>query len=285
MEAKPFPDVPPLGPEAFQAVAGLVYRHTGIRLAQGKEYFVAGRLGKLLRDLGCSRWEELPERVAASPSSVRDALIQAVVTPETRFFRDEVPFEALREHIAPEVCRGRPGPVRLRVWSAGCSTGQEPYSIVMCLWDTVESGRIDLEVVGTDISRAALVRAREGVYEPWELQRGLDAERMARYFESVGGGRARVRSELRARVRFQRANLVSDPPPPGGFQVVFCRNVGIYFDRESKRRLLSGLVRALVPGGYLFLGGTESLHPPFPGLRPVRRGRALCYRNEREEAP
>ena len=285
MEAKPFPDVPPLDPAAFQAVAGLVYRHTGIRLAQGKEYFVAGRLGKLLRDLGCSRWEELPERVAASPSSVRDALIQAVVTPETRFFRDEVPFEALREHIAPELCRGRPRPARLRVWSAGCSTGQEPYSIIMCLWDAVESGQIDLEVVGTDISRAALARAREGVYEPWELQRGLDAGRMARYFEPAGCGRARVRPELRARVRFHRANLVSDPPPPGGFQVVFCRNVGIYFDRESKRRLLTGLVRALTPGGYLFLGGTESLYPPFPGLRSVRLGRALCYRNEREEAP
>ncbi len=285
MEARAFPDVPPLDPAAFQAVAGLVYRHTGIRLARGKEYFVVGRLGGLLRALGCSRWDELPERVAASPASVRDALIQAVVTPETRFFRDEVPFEALREHVVAQRCRGRPRPVRLRVWSAGCSTGQEPYSIVMCLWDAVESGQVDLEVVGTDISRAALERAREGVYEPWELQRGLDAVRRARYFEPVGRGRARVRRELRARVRFHRANLVSDPPPPGGFHVVFCRNVGIYFDRESKRRLLTGLVRALVPGGYLFLGGTESLYPPFPGLRPVRLGRALCYRNETEESP
>ena len=271
---------PPLDDDAYEGVARLVYEHTGIRLGPGKEYFVTGRLAGLLRELGCARWSELPLRVREGPREVKEALIHAVVTPETRFFRDGAPFRVLRSQIVPGLLgRGRG---RVRVWSAGCSTGQEPYSIVMALWDLVEAGVLDLEVVATDISSAALSRAREGVFEPWELRRGLDAEALARYFEPAGRGRARVRPGIRRRVRFERRNLVDDPPPEGRFHVTFYRNVGIYFDRRVKAAVYRKILRSLVPGGFLFLGGTETLFPAVPGLEPVYLGRALAYRRAGE---
>ncbi len=281
MDAAARAEPPPLDGDAYEGIARLVYEHTGIRLGPSKEYFVTGRLSGLLRELGCARWSELPQRVREGSREVREALIHAVVTPETRFFRDEAPFRALRRDVVPGLL-GR-GPVR--IWSAGCSTGQEPYSIVMALWDLVEAGELDLEVVATDISAAALSRAREGVFEPWELRRGLDAATLARYFEPAGRGRARVRPGIRQRVRFERRNLVHDPPPEGRFDVTFCRNVGIYFDRRAKRAVHRKILRALVPGGFLFLGGAETLFPAVPGLEPVYFGRALAYRRIAEAAP
>ena len=271
---------PPLDDEAYEGIARLVYEHTGIRLGPSREYFVTGRLAGLLRELGCARWSELPRRVREGPREVREALIHAVVTPETRFFRDGAPFRALRRDVVPGLLgRGRG---RVRIWSAGCSTGQEPYSIVMALWDLVEAGDLDLDVVATDISAAALSRAREGVFEPWELRRGLDAAALARYFEPAGRGRARVRPAIRQRVRFERRNLVDDPAPEGRFHVTFYRNVGIYFDRRAREAVYRKILRALVPRGFLFLGGTETLFPAVPGFEPLYFGRALAYRRTGE---
>lgn len=268
-----------LDPETFARIADLIFSHTGIRLGPGKAYFVVGRLAGLYRSLGCRGWDELPSRFerARAPALV-DTLVHAVVTPETSFFRDDLPFRALRQRIVPEVAAGAGRPVPVRVWSAGCSTGQEPYSIAMSLWDLVESGRVELSVWATDISISALERAREGRYQSFELDRGLGAAARARFFEELPDGTARVRDALRSRIQFDRINLTAPIVPAASFHAVFCRNVAIYFDREGKWSLYEGLGRAVKPGGYLVLGAAETLFPGVAGFETVYFERCLLFR-------
>lgn len=281
MRPVPAPELPPLDDAALRGIADMVYRHTGIRLAASKGYFVVGRLQGLFRALGCTSWGELPGRVETDPRGV-ESLVQSVVTGETSFFRDEAPFLALREKIVPELVKGLPRPAPFRVWSAGCSTGQEPYSIVMALWDRVQRGELDVQVWATDISAASLAKAREGLYEPLELRRGLDSETRRRFFTEEPGGLARVRDEIRRRVRFEPLNLLQGAPRER-FHAVYCRNVAIYFDRQGKERLYAAVGSAVVPGGYLVLGAAETLFPGVPGFETVYFGRCLLYRRQVRE--
>lgn len=281
MRQVPAPELPPLDDAALRGIADMVYRHTGIRLAASKGYFVVGRLQGLFRALRCTSWGELPGRVEADPRGV-ETLVQSVVTGETSFFRDEAPFLALREKIVPELVKGLPRPAPFRVWSAGCSTGQEPYSIAMALWDRVERGELDVQVWATDISAASLAKAREGLYEPLELRRGLDPETRRKFFDEQPGGLARVREAIRRRVRFEPFNLLRGVPRER-FHAVYCRNVAIYFDREGKERLYGAVGAAVVPGGYLVLGAAETLFPGVPGFETVYFGRSLLFRRQTGE--
>ena len=269
-------DPPPIDPEAVDRIAQVVYRHTGILLGQGKAYFIEGRLLGLYRELRCSAWADLPRRLEAQPDAL-DQLIQLVVTSETSFFRDTLPFRAVRELMVPELLTNTGRPARFRVWSAGCSTGQEPYSIAMALWDYVAQGQLDLEIWATDICGASLARAHTGCYLPGELRRGLDPARRSRFFLEEANGSARVREEIRSRVRFQRLNLITQAPP-GFFHAVFCRNVAIYFDREGKERVYGKAGGACLPGGYLVLGAAETLFPGVPGIEAVYFERSLLFR-------
>ncbi|MHB8765409.1 MAG: CheR family methyltransferase [Deferrisomatales bacterium] len=280
MDREPaFGELPEPDPEAYGQIAELVYHHTGIQLGPGKGYFVVGRLGRLCRALGCRGWGEFAERLRAAEGEVVDRFIRGVVTPETSFFRDEVPFRALRHEIVPRFLGGNGRPAPLRIWSAGCSTGQEPYSMVMSLWDLIAGGKLALSVWATDICEASLETARRGVYGPLQLGRGLDLEARAAFFEELPEREtARLRPEVRGAVQFERFNLARGAPRLGGFHVVFCRNVAIYFDREGKRRLYRTLAGALAPGGCLVLGGSETLFPPVPGVETLYFERSLLYR-------
>jgi chemotaxis protein methyltransferase CheR len=267
--------------DAYERIAALVHRHTGIKLTPGKAYFVMARLGGLYRSFGCDDWDELADRLERAEGTLLDRVIQAVVTPETQFYRDLLPFGALREKIAPELAPGRSRAAPLTVWSAGCSTGQEPYSILMSLWNCVERGELEVQVWATDICDAFLEQGRRGEYGPLELRRGLDQDSRVRFFEDTGGGRARVRSELRRRVRFERLNLLAERPPPGAtFSVVFCRNVAIYFDRKGKREVYRKLADAVTPGGYLVLGASETLFPGMPDFETIYFNRSLLFRRK-----
>ena len=276
--APAYEELPTPDAEAYRRIADLVYRHTGIRLGPGKKYFVVGRLGGLYRSLGCMSWGGLSTRLEAAEPPLIETLIQAVVTSETRFFRDDLPFRALVEKIVPEVTAGRPRPAPLRVWSAGCSTGQEPYSIVMALWEALERGDVELEVLATDICCTALERARRGEYQPFELNRGLPTEERWKFFEELGGGAARVREEIRQRVQFDRLNLLADRPRRRTFHVVLCRNVAIYFDRAGKDHLYRTIGSSVVPGGYAVLGAAETLYPGMPEFETVYFERSLLFR-------
>jgi len=267
---------PPIDPDALEQIAGVVYRHTGILLGPGKGYFVEVRLLSLYRELECRSWSDLPRRLEAQPEAL-DKLIQSVVTGETSFFRDELPFQALGELIVPELTAGTPAPVPFRVWCAGCSTGQEAYSVAMSLWDRVERGALNLEIWATDICQTSLARAKDGIYLPIELRRGLDPARRARFFRERPDGSAQVREDLRRRIRFQQLNLIT-AAATGRFHAVFCRNVAIYFDRDGKERVYGKAGEALLPGGYMILGASETLFPGVPGFETVYFRRSLLFR-------
>ena len=240
-------------------------------------------LGERLRATGDPDVAAYLLRVEAPGSPELQPLLDEVTIQETHFFRNPPQARALHQHVLPELVReastrGR----RVRIWSAGCSTGDEPYSIAMVLRELLPStAGWDLKVIATDISAGALAHAREGTYGPRAL-RLASPEHLARFFVPVGGGRHRVRPEVRELVEFRHGNLVLDPPPGDGLDLVLCRNVTIYFDRDTTRDLVRRLHGSLRDGGYLFLGHSETLWQVSEDFRLVTigtgEGAAFAYR-------
>ena len=264
----------------FAHVSQLVHEHAGIHLEPGKEYLVESRLTQLAREAGAPDVDTYVARLRARPTAAAvDEVVEAMTTNETSWFRDVTPFHALRDHVVPQVRATRPtGP--LRVWSAACSTGQEPYSVAMVLADP-PGGEVD--VLATDLSARALDRAREGVYSSLEMNRGLPASALVRHFERSGGG-WRVGDALRRHVRFARHNLLGAPPAWGVFDVVLLRNVLIYFDLATRVTVLDQVLRSLQPGGWLVLGAAETTVGVHEGFERVPVGGTTLYRAVRVPA-
>jgi chemotaxis protein methyltransferase CheR len=255
---------------------------TGIQLDGGKDYFVAARLEGLRQQEGDTTIADLCERARrASHGPLARRLIDAITVKETLFFRDGAPFELLRRHLLPALiarrggqAAGRPAPVR--IWSAACSTGQEVYSLAILLRELLGPHAGErVQLLGTDISGEAVARAREGVYSRFEIERGLGADQLARYFEPAGR-RWRVREDLRALARFETRNLLA-PLTLGPFDLVLCRNVAIYFDLAVRKDLFARLARTLDPGGFLLVGATESLVGVDDRFTPRRQCGAVYY--------
>jgi chemotaxis protein methyltransferase CheR len=182
-----------------------------------------------------------------------------MTTNESLFFRDSKPFDALRQRILPRLHAARPAGTSLRIWSAAASTGQEAYSIAMTAQDIAAAlpGR-GIDILGTDIAREPLQRARDGIYTQFEIQRGLPMHMLVKYFEKLDG-QWRIKPGLRDAATFREWNLLADLRPLGRFDIIFCRNVLIYFDAPTKSRVLDALARQIAPDGVLFLGGAETV--------------------------
>jgi len=241
---------------AFETIAGLVRARAGIVLGADKAYMLDTRLGGLLREHGLAGLDALAARLRG-PGSERlaAAVTEALTTNESFFFRDGKPFEHLRR-LLPRLAAARPAGHRLRILSAACSTGQEAYSIVMVSEGLGLLPR--LEVVGTDLSAEVVRRAREGAYSQFEVQRGLPVQMMVKHFRQEGT-LWRISAAMRGAVRFETGNLLTDLRLLGRFDVVFCRNVLIYFDAPTKTRVLAGLADLMAPDGALYLGGAETV--------------------------
>lgn len=247
-------------PESLALVAGLVKARAGIVLDADKAYLLETRLAPLLRRDGIASLDGLASRLrdtGRAEALARD-VVEALTTNESSFFRDGKPFEHLRGAL-PRIAAARPPGRPLRVWSAACSTGQEAYSIAMTLAELPGASAWRAEILGTDINREVLARAREGSFTQFEVQRGLPARFLAKFFKPEAGGRWRVAPELRATARFEEANLLGDVCRFGRFDVIFCRNVLIYFDAPTKARVLGALARQLAPDGALYLGAAETV--------------------------
>jgi chemotaxis protein methyltransferase CheR len=270
-------------PDELVEVARLVEELCGIVLDETKGYLVESRLGDLLEPHGCGSYRDLVRLVRAGREpELKSLLVDAITTNETLFFRDGSPFEALRHKVLPELFDrkvGSPGEGRLRVWSAACSTGQEPYSLVMLLADLLEEefASWQIEVLGTDICDAALRQAAAGVYRDVEIRRGLSDAELSRHFLREGEG-WRIRPELRRRVRFERRNLLDPFGGVGTFDLILCRNVAIYFKPDARRDLYLRMIRQLAPGGYFFTSSSESLRELDPRFEPEFHCRAVFYR-------
>ena len=264
--------------ESMSYLRELVYRRSAIVLQADKSYLIDSRLAPLAREAGLASIDELVGRIrredAGAPLVRR--VIEAMTTNETLFFRDLHPFEALRQRILPELIRARSAQRRLRIWCAAASTGQEPYSIAMTLREHFpELVGWDVKIVATDINAAVLERARAGSYRQLEVNRGLPVAMLVKYFDRQGADWV-VKPAIKDLVKFVELNLL-DAWSIGPQDIVFIRNVLIYFDVPTKRQLL-GRVRNLLPrDGFLVLGGAETTNNIDDQYQPVKIGGGVYY--------
>lgn len=251
-----------LGDTEFRFLSGFVRRHCGITMGEHKRQLLQGRLQRRLRALGLGTFEEYCRLLREDPESELDEFASAVSTNVTAFFRESHHFDFLAERL-PEWLAQRPEG-RVRIWSAGCSSGEEPYSLAMVLAEALEKhrGPADALILATDLSPAALDSARRGVYSAQRLD-GVSPERQRRWFQRGSGanaGKVRVHPRLQELVRVQRLNLLGDWPMRGRFDAILCRNVMIYFDTPTKQHLFERFDAGLLPQGKLLLGHSESMH-------------------------
>lgn len=267
----------------LQGLCEVIHGLCGLALGPEKAYLVRHRLAPLVEREGLASFEQLLERLRGRGGGrLHDAIIEAITTKETSFFRDRAFFEVLRATVLPacvETLRRTPGRHRIRIWSAGCATGQEPYSVAMLVRELYgEDGQdASFGVLGTDLSATALAAAQAGRYGPNEVRRGLGEDRLARHFRRCGEDWI-VGERVRRMVSFRRFDLLQEPAALGAFDLVLCRNVLIYFDEPTRRRVCIGLGSVLQGAGWLALGAAESLSGTHRGLERVRLGRVQLYR-------
>jgi chemotaxis protein methyltransferase CheR len=244
----------------FAFIAAFLKERSGLIITPDKMYLLETRLTSILRDNSLKDLAALVEMLRQpGRNTMKDQVVDAMTTNETSFFRDNHPFDTLRKSILPGLIEKRASSRTLRIWSAACSTGQEPYSLAMILKDHFPIlGGWKVEIVATDISPSVLERARNGLYSTFEVQRGMPIQMLIRHFDQVDQ-HWRVKPELRQNIAFRSANLLDDISILGTFDIVLCRNVLIYFDQPTKTRILHAIARRLAPDGALLLGGAESV--------------------------
>lgn len=266
-----------LSPADFAFVSALVLRESSIVLAPGKEYLVEARLIPVARQVGAAGVHEFLASLQRLPNADHQRrIVDALTTNETSFFRDREPFAALTDVVVPDLIKSRAAARKVRVWSAASSSGQEPYSLAISLQESLPLGW-DYDIVGSDISTEMIKRAEAAEFSQVEVNRGLPAQQLVQYFERAGA-HWRVVQNLRRHVRFQRLNLTAPLPPLPPFDVVFLRNVLIYFDVATKRTVLRNVARLLRPDGWLFLGAAETTIGIDDNYERVPAGRTSAYR-------
>jgi chemotaxis protein methyltransferase CheR len=273
-----------LSAQEFAFISGLVRRDSAIVLDHGKEYLVEARLLPLARRAGVPTVSEYVNRAQHRPErDTHEEIVDALTTNETSWFRDGEPFQALINTVIPDLMPTRAANRSLRIWSAACSSGQEPYTLAMLLQGNLPSGW-SFDITATDISQEMLARAEAGRYSQLEVNRGLPAPMLVRHFER-DGAYWRVSQALRRAVTFKRLNLAAPFPPMPQFDIVFLRNVLIYFDVETKRQVLGRVSNLVRPDGWLFLGSAETTIGVDDRFERVAAGRSSAYRLRGVKAP
>jgi len=262
-------------PQGFATLAGVLRAASGLAIGPDKQYLLDARLAPVLRKHGLADLDALAARLRAGAPALERELVEVMTTNESSFFRDEKPFAHVRTQSLPRLHAARPPKAKLRIWSAAASTGQEAYSLAIIVAESrALLGTREVEIVGTDIAREPLARAREGSFSQFEVQRGLPMQTLVRYFKKDGAN-WRIADPIRAMASFREWNLLDDLRPLGTFDIVFCRNVLIYFDPPTKARALEAIARQMAPDGVLYLGGAETVlgvtdrFAPIPGDRGV----------------
>ena len=245
----------------FNRLRELVREHTGIALSDAKRELVYGRLARRLRRLKLASFAEYCALVESRPSEELQELTNAITTNLTAFFRENYHFEHLAAEVLPQIERKRSGTRRIRLWSAGCSTGEEPYSLAMVMREAfAHLPDWDIKLLATDIDSKVVETAVQGIYGAERLN-GVAAERVRRWFPQVAGrpGYCAASAELKRLITFKQLNLVDPWPMKGPFDIIFCRNVVIYFDKDTQCTLFDRLAEMQDPGGWLFIGHSENL--------------------------
>ena len=248
----------------FEQFRVFLEKTCGILLGSNKQYLVSSRLNKLMEQQGIKTLGDLVRKIQAQPrSGLRELVVDAMTTNETLWFRDTYPFEVLKSRVLPEMLKTGAGQ-RLRIWSAACSSGQEPYSLSMSIDEYERSNpsqaKTGVQIVATELSGAMLAACKAAEYDSLAIARGLSSDRLQCYFDVKAPGRWAVKPAIRSRVEFRVQNLLDSYAALGKFDIVFCRNVLIYFSADVKKDILKRIHATLRPGGYLFLGASEALN-------------------------
>lgn len=277
-------DAPAISEEEFRRLCEFVYRRTGMVFTEAKRYYVERRVDDRMTATGSTSFASYFARLRNDLRGEVEQFINAFTVNETYFYREEHQLQCLSKDLLPERTRHAGGGQPIRIWSAPCSTGEEPYSIAMWLlenWPDVD--RYDIEIIGSDIDTRVVEAAREGVFGRRALMR-LTPDLVEKYFRPLGDDRWQILDDLRDSVRFTAVNLVdpAETRPHGRFDVIFCRNVLIYFDDASRRVAAENLYENLRPGGFICLGHTESMSRISPLFEVARYADAIVYRRPPE---
>jgi chemotaxis protein methyltransferase CheR len=264
-------------PPDYEYLRKILKDHSGLDLSADKQYLIESRLLPLSRKCGVAGIPELVQKMKGGSSSITAQVVEAMTTNETFFFRDKVPFEHFRDTIMPEVLNARAARKSVRIWCAAGSTGQEPYSLAMTLKEmgaALAGWRV--EIIATDLSQEVLEKSKSGVYSQFEVQRGLPIQLLVKYFKQ-NGELWQISQELRGMVQHRQLNLLHDFSQLGTFDVIFCRNVLIYFDQDTKINIFGRLAKVMEGDGFLVLGAAETVvgltdvFKPFPDKRGLYR--------------
>jgi chemotaxis protein methyltransferase CheR len=257
---------------------------SGIHLDRSKAYLLETRLASMLEEEGCTSFAQLYEKARHfRGEALRQKIIDRISTNETFFFRDKRPFELLQHKIIPDLIDARRAassgvfPTPIRIWSAACSTGQEIYSIAIVLKELLKDLKgYRIRLLGTDLSDTAIACASRGEYNQFEIKRGLPEDKLEKYF-TFNGNAWKISDEIRAMVTFNKVNLMTPFDGLGSFDIIFCRNVGIYFNMPDRKKLFGNISRVIEKDGYLIIGATESLMNVDPRYEPRRYLRSVFY--------
>jgi chemotaxis protein methyltransferase CheR len=266
-------------PLDYDFLRKLLKERSGLVLSADKQYLVESRLLPIARKAGINGLGELVQKLKGGNERLAVDVVEAMTTNESFFFRDKIPFDHFRDAVLPALLKTRASQKRIRVWCAAASTGQEPYSLAMCLkehGDKLVGWRI--EILGTDLSTEVLEKAKAGLYSQFEVQRGLPIQMLVKYF-APNGELWQVSAELRAMVQYRPLNLLQDFSHLGTFDVVFCRNVLIYFDQETKVGVFDRIARVVEPDGFLVLGAAETVVGLTDTFKPMPDRRGLYVPN------
>lgn len=262
-------------PDIFQIYEKVLKETSGLVVTPDKVYLLESRLLPVAKKWNLDNTETLAGKVKAGDAAVIVDVVEAMTTNETSFFRDNAPYEKFKSFVLPCLAKNRATNRKIRIWSAACSSGQEPYSLAMLLKENESLVKgWSIEIVATDLSREILEQAKEGVYTQFEVQRGMPIQLLVKYFEQKGE-RWQIRPQIRSMVSFRQANLLSDFSVLGVFDVILCRNVLIYFDQPTKAKVLERMKKQLAPDGVLFLGGAETVLGITDAFRPLKDHRGL----------
>ena len=244
----------------FEFICQILRERSGLVLTNDKAYLLESRLLPVARKWKLATFDDLVRiiRSKMDEAVIRD-VVEAMTTNESFFFRDTKPFDQFKALVLPALLKSRAASRTIRIWSAACSSGQEPYSLAMILSESAaQLNGWRIEIVGTDLSTEILNRAKEGMYSQFEVQRGLPITMLVKYFAQIGD-RWQINAKIRGMVQYKEFNLLQDPMALGRFDVVFCRNVLIYFDQPTKTRVLNSVSKLMPEDGFLFLGGAETV--------------------------
>ncbi len=272
--------------EDYELFAKILYQRSGLVLTKEKAYLLESRLMPIARKANLKDLGELAEvmRKRTDENLLAD-ITDAMTTNESSFFRDQRPFDQFRQIVLPKYLQARAAVKRLRIWSAACSNGQEPYSLAMILdEERAKLAGWHIEIVATDLCRDVLDKAQQGIYTQFEVQRGLPITMLVKNFTQVGD-KWQIAKSVRDQIKFQQFNLLDDMRPLGQFDIIFCRNVLIYFDQPTKTKVLENMVKQMPADGVLYLGGAETVLGITQAFKPMENQRGLYITAAASAAP